>query len=59
MVIRRGEHWRKLHLCVHESNSEIISASLTDNTYKDNEVFKEVVEEFGVRGIKSWWRWSL
>ena len=39
--------WRKLHLCVNESNSEIISASLTDNTYKDNEVFKEVVEDLG------------
>ena len=36
--------WRKLHLCVNESNSEIISASFTDNTYKDNEVFKEILE---------------
>ena len=36
--------WKKLHLCVNESNSEIISASFTDNSFKDNEVFKEMLE---------------
>ena len=36
--------WRKLHLCVNESNSEIIAASLTDNSCKDNEVFGEIME---------------
>ena len=36
--------WKKLHLCVDESNSEIISASLTDHCIKDNEVFEEMLE---------------
>ena len=35
--------WKKLHLCVNESNSEIISASFTDNSMKDNEIFKEMM----------------
>ena len=35
--------WRKLHLCVNELNSEIISVSLTDNTCRDNEVFGEIL----------------
>ena len=36
--------WKKLHLCVNEVNSEIISASFTDNSVKDNEVFKDMME---------------
>ena len=36
--------WRKLHLCVDESNGQILSSSLTDNSYKDNELFKDLVE---------------
>ena len=35
--------WRKLHLCINEANSEIISASLTDNGCRDNEVFVEIM----------------
>ena len=35
--------WRKLHLCVNEKNSEIIAASFTDNTCRDNEVFTEML----------------
>ena len=35
--------WRKLHLCVNEANSEILSVSLTDNTCRDNEVFGEIL----------------
>ena len=35
--------WRKLHLGVNEANSEIIAASFTDNTCRDNEVFKEIL----------------
>ena len=36
--------WKKLHLCVNGSSSEILSASFTDNTVKDNEVFKDMLE---------------
>ena len=35
--------WKKLHLCVNEKNSEIISASFTDNSFKDNELFTEML----------------
>ena len=45
--------WKKLHLCVDESNSEIISASLTDHCIKDNEVFEEILEGPGVKGVSS------
>lgn len=35
--------WRKLHLAQDESNNQILSAVLTDNSYKDNEVFEELM----------------
>lgn len=36
--------WRKLHLCVDEASGEILSSILTDNSFKDSEVFEELVE---------------
>lgn len=36
--------WRKLHLCVDEASGEILSSILTDNTFKDSEVFEELIE---------------
>lgn len=35
--------WMKLHLAVDESNNQILSVVLTDNSYKDNEVFEELM----------------
>lgn len=37
--------WRKLHLCVDETSGEILSSILTDNSYKDSEVFEELIEQ--------------
>ena len=36
--------WKKLHLCVDEKDSEIISVSLTDNSFKDNELLPDMLE---------------
>ena len=36
--------WRKLHLCLDESTGHILSAVLTDNSYKDNEVFEDLID---------------
>lgn len=36
--------WRKLHLCVDEASGEILSSILTDNSYKDSEVFEELID---------------
>ncbi len=35
--------WRKLHVCVDESTGEILSSILTDNSFKDNEVFEDLI----------------
>lgn len=40
--------WRKLHLAVNESNSQIEAVVLTDNSFKDSEVFEDLVD--GVDG---------
>lgn len=40
--------WRKLHLAVNESNSQIEAVVFTDNSFKDNEVFEDLVD--GVNG---------
>lgn len=37
--------WRKLHLCVDEASGEILSSVLTDNSYKDSEVFEELIDQ--------------
>lgn len=37
--------WRKLHLCVDEASGEILSSVLTDNSYKDSEVFEDLIEQ--------------
>jgi hypothetical protein len=37
--------WRKLHLCIDESSGEILTSVLTDNSFKDNEVFEDLVED--------------
>lgn len=39
--------WMKLHLAVNESDSQILSVVLTDNSYKDNEVFEELMADVG------------
>lgn len=36
--------WRKLHLAVDESNSQIVGAALSDNSFKDNELFEDLVD---------------
>lgn len=36
--------WRKLHLCVDEASGEILSSILTDNSFKDNEDFVDLME---------------
>lgn len=36
--------WRKLHLCVDEDSGDILSSILTDNSYKDSEVFEELID---------------
>jgi len=56
--------WKKLHLCVNESSSEIISASFTDNDVKDNEVFKDMLGGLGsevskVSGDGAYDTWEL
>lgn len=38
--------WRKLHLCVDERDSEILSVSLTDNSFKDNELLPGMLEGY-------------
>ena len=36
--------WKKLHLAVDESNSQIKSVSLSDHSFKDNELFEDLLE---------------
>ena len=35
--------WQKLHLCVDEENQQVVSVSLTDNSFKDSELFEDLV----------------
>jgi hypothetical protein len=35
--------WRKLHLCVDEASGEILSSVLTENSFKDNEIFEDLI----------------
>ena len=35
--------WKKLHLAVDESNSQIKSVVLSDNSFKDNELFEDLL----------------
>jgi hypothetical protein len=37
--------WRKLHLGVDESNSQIVAMVLTDNSFKDNEVYEDLIDD--------------
>ena len=37
--------WRKLHLAVNESNSQIEAVVFTDNSCKDNEIFEDLVDD--------------
>ena len=39
--------WMKLHLGVDEKNSQIVAAVLTDNSFKDNEVFDDLLDQVG------------
>ena len=55
----KRREWKKLHLCVNEKNSEIISASFTDNSFKDNELLTEMLEGLEGEGVKSGRRRSL
>lgn len=60
--------WMKLHLAVNESDSQILSMVLTDNSYKDNEVFEELMNEVdaeisqatgdGAYDAKNCWQWT-
>lgn len=60
--------WMKLHLAVDESDNQILSAVLTDNSYKDNEVFEEVMMDIesevtqatgdGAYDSKNCWSWT-
>jgi hypothetical protein len=36
--------WRKLHLAVDESNNQILSVALSDNSFKDGEVFADLMD---------------
>ena len=36
--------WMKLHLAVDESDGDILSMSLTENSFKDNELFMDLVD---------------
>lgn len=36
--------WRKLHLAVDESNSQIVAVALSDNRWKDSELFEDLVD---------------
>jgi len=58
----------KLHLAVDESDNQILSVVLTDNSYKDNEVFEEVMMDIesevaqatgdGAYDSKNCWSWT-
>lgn len=60
--------WMKLHLAVNESDSQILSVVLTDNSYKDNEVFEELMSDIegeiaqatgdGAYDAKNCWTWT-
>lgn len=60
--------WMKLHLAVNEADSQILSVVLTDNSYKDNEVFEELMFDVdsdigqttgdGAYDAKNCWDWS-
>jgi hypothetical protein len=60
--------WMKLHLAVNESDNQILSVVLTDNSYKDNEVFEEVMLDIeadvdqatgdGAYDAKNCWHWA-
>lgn len=36
--------WRKLHLCVDEKTNDILNVVLSENSFKDNEVFGELLD---------------
>ena len=36
--------WRKIHLAVDESNSQILATVLTDNSFRDNQVFDDLID---------------
>lgn len=38
--------WMKLHLAVDEADGEILSMSLTENSFKDNELFEDLLDGF-------------
>jgi hypothetical protein len=60
--------WMKLHLAVDESDNQILSVVLTDNSYKDNEVFEELMYDIeaevgqatgdGAYDAKNCWDWT-
>lgn len=41
----KRRHWMKLHLAVDSSNNQIISAALSTNSFKDNQLFGELIDE--------------
>jgi Transposase DDE domain len=42
--------WRKLHLSIDESNGQILSAVLSDNSFKDSEVFEDLMRPVESKG---------
>lgn len=37
--------WRKLHLCINEGSNEILSVVLSENSFKDSEIFEDLLDE--------------
>ena len=36
--------WRKLHLAIDESNSQIVAVVLSDNSFKDNQLYEDLID---------------
>lgn len=43
--VSKRRTWRKLHLAVDESNSQILSVVLSENSFKDSELFEDLVDQ--------------
>lgn len=60
--------WMKLHLSVNEKDNQILSMVLTDNSFKDSEVFEDLMEDIeadidqatgdGAYDAKNCWNWA-
>lgn len=60
--------WMKLHLAVNEADNQILSMLLTTNSFKDNEVFEDLMDQVeadvdqatgdGAYDAKNCWNWA-